>query len=156
MKILYPLGVLFFALLLAACAEADFKPYVGQQQDWPTAPGAIVDTRHVVPVYYGALPRPYRVLGYLEATTAPVRRRDTINFSARRAKEMGGDAIIVLSEGSQYVGTYSSGSATGYGTYTGQQIGNTVYGSGTTYASGSSMSFPMFGGRASVIVIKFR
>jgi hypothetical protein len=143
-------------MLLSGCAVADFKPYVGQQQNWPTAPGAIMDTKYAVPVYYGPPPRPYTVVGYLDASTAPVRRRGVVSFAARRAQEMGADAIIVLNEGSQYVGTISSGTASGYGNYTGQQIGNTFYGSGHSFASGSGMSTPLFGGKASVIVIKFR
>jgi hypothetical protein len=115
-----------------------------------------MDTKFSVPVYYGPPPRPYIVIGYLEATTAPIRRRGVVSFSARRAKEMGGDAIIVLTKGTEYAGTYSSSSGSTYGTYTGQRVGNTVYGSGTAYSSGGAMSFPLFRGKASVIVIKFR
>src|SRR6266567_411028 len=92
-------------IFVSGCAVADFKPYVGQQQNWPTAPGAIMDTKYAVPVYYGPPARAYTVIGYLDAATAPIRRRGVISFSARRAKEMGGDAIVVLSKGSEYVGT---------------------------------------------------
>jgi hypothetical protein len=63
-----------FAAALAGCATADFTPYVGAQQNWPTARGAIVASEYAVPAYYGYPPRPYIVLGYLDATTAPVPR----------------------------------------------------------------------------------
>jgi hypothetical protein len=51
------------------------------------------------------------VIGYLDATTAPIRHRGVIAFAARRAKELGADAIIVLSHGTEYAGTISTGSA---------------------------------------------
>jgi hypothetical protein len=51
------------------------------------------------------------VIGYLDATTAPIRHRGAVAFAARRAKELGADAIIVLSCGTEYAGTISSGSA---------------------------------------------
>ena len=67
--------VTFFIAAIAAaltgCATADFTPYVGAQQNWPTAGGAFVSNRYVVPAYYGLPPSPYVVLGYLDATTAP-------------------------------------------------------------------------------------
>lgn len=79
------------------------------------------------------------MLGYLDARTAPIRRRGVVRYAASRAKELGGDAIIVLQEGSEYVGTYSGGSAYTYGSASGYSYGNSYYGSGsaTTSYSGS-------------------
>ncbi len=145
-----------FVLMLSGCAIADFRPYSGAQQNWPTAPGAFMETNNAVPTYFGPPSRPYEVLGYLDATTAPIRRRGVVRFAASRAKQSGGDAIIVLQEGSQYVGTYSSGSAYTSGSANGYTSGNTFYGRGTATTSYSGNSFPMFAGRASVIVIKFK
>ena len=151
-----PLTFLISAAVLSSCATADFKPYVGQQQDWPTAPGAIMDTKYVVPVYYGPPPRPYKIVGYLDATTAPVRRRGVVSFAARRAKEMGGDAIIIASKGLEYAGNYTTSSASTQAVYTGQRIGNTYYGRGNAFTSEGSASAALYRGTASVIVIKFR
>jgi hypothetical protein len=67
-----PPFILFLALFLGGCAIADFTPYEGAQQNWPTANGAFVSHQYVVPAYYGFPARPYTVLGYLDATTAPV------------------------------------------------------------------------------------
>jgi hypothetical protein len=127
---------LALAAALTSCATADFTPYVGAQQNWPTASGAFVSSQYAVPAYYGLPPRPYKVLGYLDATTAPIRQRGVVEFAARRAQEIGGDAIIVqTAEGS---GTYSSESAytsCNYsGTFSGTAIGSGVY--GHTYGSG--------------------
>ena len=55
--------------------------------------------------------RPYNVIGYLDATTAPIRRRGIVGFAARRVKEPEADAIIVLSQGSEYAGTLTTGNA---------------------------------------------
>ena len=144
------------AAALTGCATADFTPYQGAQQNWPTARGAFVNTQYAVPAYYGYPPRPYVVLGYLDATTAPIRRRGVVEFAARRAKEIGGDAIIVQSSGSQYAGTLHSGGAFTSGNYTGTYGYGNIYGSGyaTTNAWGSSV--PLFRGKASVLIIKFK
>src|SRR6476660_4798889 len=69
-----PLSLLACALL-SGCAVADFTPYSGAQQNWPVGSGAFVDNKYAVPVFYGAPNRPYVVLGYLNAETAPVRSR---------------------------------------------------------------------------------
>jgi hypothetical protein len=96
---------LVVAILLSGRAIADFTPYSEGQQNWPTAPGAFVKTVYAVPTYLGYPNRPYNVIAYLDATTAPIRRRGVVAFGARRAKEFGADAIIVLQQGAEYAGT---------------------------------------------------
>src|SRR5690348_15253411 len=89
----------------------------------------------LVPTYFGYPPRPYNVIGYLDATTAPIRHRGVVAFAARRAKELGADAIIVLSHGTEYAGTISTGSA-----FTSGQF----YGSGfNATTTGTSFSGPL-------------
>jgi hypothetical protein len=139
MKTILPLTLI--ALVLNGCAMADFTPYQGAQQNWPISPGTFVDTKYVVPVFYGPPPRPYRVLGYLSATTAPIRAAGTVEFMARRAREMGGNGLILISKGSQYAGTYTSGSASAV-----------AYGN-SAYASGSSISTPVYWGTGTAVVI---
>jgi len=128
------------------CAVADFTPYRGAQQNWPVAAGAFVDTKYAVPVFFGAPSRPYDVIGYLTAESAPVRSRRgaVVAFMARRAQELGGNGLIVLGTGSQYVGSVSTGSVTG-----------NVYGQGFT-ATGFGTSTAMFGGKGDAVVIKLR
>lgn len=153
-KLLYLL-IIPLALFLSSCATADFTPYAGAQRSWPTGQGAFVATQYAVPAYYGLPPRPYTVLGYLDATTAPIRRRGVVEFSARRAKEIGGDAIIVMSSGTQYAGTYSTGSAFTSGNYTGTYGYGNIYGSGYATTNAWGTSVPLFRGKASVLIIKF-
>jgi len=137
----------FFAgALLAGCAAADFTPYRGAQQNWPVATGAFVDNKHAVPVFFGPPNRPYDVIGYLNADTAPVRSRRgaVIAFMARRAQELGGNGLIVLGTNRQYVGSVSSSSVSG-----------NVYGQGFT-ATGFGTTTPMFGGQGDAVVIRLR
>jgi hypothetical protein len=71
---------------------------------------------------------------------------------------------IVQSSGRQYAGTYSSGGAFTSGNYTGNFSGTAVDGSvyGHTYGSGYATtntwgtSVPLFRGKASVLIIKFK
>ena len=137
---------LFAVALLAGSATADFTPYRGAQQNWPVATGAFVDNKYAVPVFFGAPNRPYDVLGYLNAETAPVRSRRgaVIAFMARRAQEVGGNGLIVLGTNRQYVGSVSSSSVTG-----------NVYGQGFT-ATGFGTTTPLFGGQGDAVVIRFR
>ncbi|PYJ70108.1 MAG: hypothetical protein DME76_06675 [Verrucomicrobia bacterium] len=107
--------VLVACLFLGGCAVADYTPYSGTQQNWPVSSGTFVDNKYAVPVFYGAPNRPYVVLGYLNAETAPVRSRRgaVLAFMARRAQELGGNGLIVLGTNREYVGSVSSGSVTG-------------------------------------------
>src|SRR5947209_7785934 len=131
--------------LLAGCAVADFTPYRGAQQNWPVAPGTFFDNKYAVPVFFGPPNRPYDVIGYLPAETAPVRSRRgaVIAFMARRAQELGGNELIVLGTNRQYVGSVSSSSVSG-----------NVYGQGFT-ATGFGTTTPMFGGQGDAVVIRF-
>ena len=65
--------VCLVAVLCSGCAWARFRPSEGAQQNWPTAPGANVERSHGIPVYFGPPPRRYKVIGMIDATTAPVR-----------------------------------------------------------------------------------
>jgi hypothetical protein len=135
-----------FAAVIAGCAMADFTPYSGAQQNWPVSSGAFVDNKYAVPVFYGAPNRPYVVLGYLNAETAPVRsgRGAVIAFMARRAQEAGGNGLIVLGTNREYVGSVSSSSVYG-----------NVYGGGFN-ATGFGTTTPLFGGKGDAVVIRFQ
>lgn len=153
--------------MLTGCTSTEFTPYAGAQQNWPIASGAFVSNKYVIPVYQGPPPRPYIVLGYIEAATSAGTgdyRTDAINAAARRARAIGGDAIIVQSNGREYAGTYSTGGAVTSGNYsgnvTGTAVGPNVIGtvSGTGYSTTSSWGIgaPLSRGRATVFVIKFK
>jgi hypothetical protein len=85
-------------LVFCGCASHEFHPYVGQQQKWPTSPGAFVDSQYAVPVYYGYPAQPYTVIGYLEDTSHG-RFSNAVEDAAKSAKQLGADAIVVQSHG---------------------------------------------------------
>lgn len=97
------------AFSFAGCAIGHYHAYVGAQKKWPTSAGSFADTVEGVPIFYNFPPRPYFVLGYLDAKTAPIRRHTRFSFAARRAKELGADAIIALNkdgENRELAGTF--------------------------------------------------
>ncbi len=109
-----------------------------------------------MPTYLGYPNRPYNVVGYLDATTAPIRRRGVIEFAARRAKELGADAIIVLQQGTEYAGTVGTANSATSANVSGFYIGNTFTGTGYATTTGTSVSVPLFFGKASIVMIKWR
>jgi len=143
------LTLLFATIFCSGCAIGDFTPYSGQQQNWPTQPGSFVSTKYVIPAYIHSWPdRPYLVLGYLDATTAPIRRRGAVAFATRRAKELGADAIVVMQQGQEYAGSISTGSTFTSGTFFNHGF--------TATATGTGFSGPLFFGKAEVLAIKWK
>ena len=163
-------AIVALTITMASCATADFHQYTGVQQNWPTSSGTFVSTKYDVPAYYGTPNYPYIVLGSLDVTTGPpggnlaTSAEDGIEFAAGKAKKMGGDAIIVQRYGKVQAGSVSMASAStnssSSGGFSGQAIGNNVYGqtydreySNTNFFGGSMASYQ---GKASVLVIKFK
>ena len=141
MKIIYCItAFLGAAALLTSCTTTNFTPYEGTQ-NWPVSQGALVDRKYALPVYYGPPPQPYTVMGLLELGNATAGTE--VGGAANKAKAMGADAIIVISHGVSQVGTYTTGSATAYGTGYGAQ------------AYGTSISFPVMAGAAKVAMIRW-
>lgn len=143
-------SVLFAFFLVSGCAVGDWTPYAGRQQTWPTQPGSFVKTNWAVPVYINSWPdRPYTVLGYLTVETAPIRRRfgGPVAFAAKRAKDLGADAIIVMDQGERYAGSFSQSVGAFGGMFNGS--GFSGYNSGTGY------SHAMFFQTGKVIAIRY-
>jgi hypothetical protein len=114
--------------LLTGCGTTEYLAYSGSQQNWPTAPGAIVDNKLAVPVYYGLPPRPYRVLGEIVTAKPQGWRLDVqsqaMEQTAEEGKKLGADAIIVMNRSASISGYSSSATAT--------MIGNTAFATGVT------------------------
>ncbi len=136
---------LAFSCLLVGCATGDFTAYNHIQWNWPTAPGALVRTQYAVPVYCGLPARPYIVLGYMNAEAARVRGSALVEYEARKAKEIGGDAIIV-----QTAGAVSSSNH--IGDIPPRALGSV---SGDRFGTWWGNTFPIFAG-ASALIIKFK
>jgi len=142
------------AAVFSGCAAADFTPYSGLQQNWPTQPGGFVSMKYVIPAYIYSWPsNPYVILGYLDARTAPIRRRGVVAFAARRARRLGADAIIVMQQGQEFPATVSNGSAFSAGNAHRRRF--TVTTTGTGY-SAQGYSAPLVLGKAQVLAIRWR
>jgi hypothetical protein len=87
------------ALAFCGCTQVNYTTYVGQQQDWPFATGAIVQNRFALPVYQGPPNRPYRVLGWVQVENARGvlwRRSGGVEYAVKEAAKRGADAVILL------------------------------------------------------------
>jgi hypothetical protein len=72
--------------------------------------------------------------------------------AANEAKARGGDAIILQGSSREYAGTISTGGATATGNYWGNVYAGTANATATSWGA----SVPVFQGKASVLVIKFK
>ena len=135
-------GLLPFVLfLLSGCGTTAFHPYVGQQHNWPTSPGGFAKPGTTIPVYHRWPPRPYIVLGFIDATKGRSRfAPGVIELAVEKAKELGADAIVVRSRFTVHAGTVGGESGHIYG--------------GKYH--GSSYSRAAYPGKATVLAIKWR
>jgi len=124
--------ILITAGLLASCTTSNFTPYEGAQ-NWPVSQGALVDRKYAVPVYYGPPPQPYIVMGLLQLGNATAGTE--VGAAANKAKEMGADAIILISHGTSQTGTITNAYV----------AGNTV----------QAYSIPIIAGAANVAIIRW-
>jgi hypothetical protein len=88
-----------FGLILAVgCATATYRPYVGQQQNWPTSPGSIVNANYELPAFMCPPSAPYTVLGELKVVGGlhGQRAEECLPVLAKKAREMGADALLVV------------------------------------------------------------
>jgi len=176
----FPLTIALLAsAVLSGCATADFTPYVGEQQRWPTAKGAFVTTidsydgpgrsgtgqQYRLPVYFGPPNRPYHVLGSVDVDT-PVGRLfegseqvTTLKPAVRVAGQHGADAIIVIAQDVETRGYSTMAFAQGQSTtnFNASAYGNSIYGHANTTGNawGSSFTMPKRQGKARVLAIKF-
>ena len=176
----FPLTIaLLAAAVLSGCATADFTPYVGEQQRWPTGKGAFVTKinsyngpgrsgtgqQYTLLVYFGPPNRPYVVLGSVDIDT-PVGRLfegseqvTTLKPAVRVAGQHGADAIIVIAQDVETRGYSTTAFAQGQSNtnFNAFGSGNGIYGHANTTANarGSSFTMPNRRGKARVLAIKF-
>jgi len=144
------IGVLF----ISGCANFYCSRYPNNNYS-PTVASAL-------PIYNNFPPVPYEVIGEVGADGAPASSWSSIGRRMREyAAQIGGDAIVIQSQESPYVGSYNTPTtatttSSAYGSAHGS--GNYVYGqvhgqSQTVINPGSSI--PMYGKSIRAIVIKF-
>ncbi len=84
--------------LSLGCATAVVRPYVGDQQAWPTASGGIVNTTYALPVFTSLPPSSYDVLAELRISS-PFYAQPEEGHMARivkKAQQIGADAVVFV------------------------------------------------------------
>jgi hypothetical protein len=133
-------------LILAGCADHAYQQYQGQQQNWPTAPGAFVEMKDNV----SSLPR-------LSSQAVHRVRNDRGNESGRfanaiedaaHANQEGtrGDVLIVVNHADRAEGSVTYANA----------FGNFNAATGTGTATGMAVNIPRRVDKATLIVIKWK
>jgi hypothetical protein len=91
------LGVIGLALSLG-CATAVVRPYVGDQQSWPTASGGIVNTKYSLPVFTSLPPVPYDVLAELRISSPFYAQPEEGHMPklVKKAQQIGADALVFV------------------------------------------------------------
>jgi hypothetical protein len=85
-------------LLCLGCATATVRPYIGEQQAWPTASGSIVNTRYDLPIFTSLPPSPYDVLAELRIDSPFFAQPEEghLPLLVAKAKELGADALLFV------------------------------------------------------------
>lgn len=132
-------------LLCVSCTSTDFQSWEGRNSVVEGHGGTrkVVDGMDVWT--YGDPPRRFKVLGIIQderpgGIIATARLKHDI---VEKARQNGGNAVILVSSASQLAGYYTSGSVTGYG------YGR--YGS----AYGSAMTIPITRRSSTYVVIRY-
>src|SRR5436309_8437840 len=90
------------------CASAVVRPYIGDQQAWPTASGSIVNTRYRLPIFTSLPPTPYDVLAELrlESPFYATPEEGHMPVLVNKAIEMGADALVFVDSSSYFSANY--------------------------------------------------
>jgi hypothetical protein len=152
--------ILLFVLcvLVAGCASTNYSAFEGGRVVEGT--GGTKKTVDGIDIWNnGSPPRKFKVIGIIDDS----RRQTLIGMAGyegalvKKAKEVGGDAIIILDAHSEIVGYYNSGGS-GTATTTGSAygVGNTAYYQGnTTYQSYDSTTSAIRNKLTKAAVIKY-
>jgi hypothetical protein len=140
---------IFFLLVVAVacvgCANTEFQSWEGRNSVVEGRGGTrkVVDGMDVWT--YGGPPRRFQVLGIIQDNRPGgiIPMAQMKHDIVAKARQSGGDAVIILSSQSQLAGYYTSGSATAYG-----------YGNFAS-AYGSSTTVPLTRHAATFVVIKY-
>lgn len=128
------LSALLATALLSGCASPTFRPYLGQQQDWPMSPGGIVNTQYALPALTCLPSEPYEVVGELKLRGGlhgqPA--EECLPKLTKKAREMGADALLLV-DGQKYFAAAAVRSAQSSETNApmhAKEVATSVYGGG--------------------------
>lgn len=124
--------------LLMGCVTAEWTPYVGAQQSWPTSPGGFAREQGGMQIFQSPPHRPYAVLGEVRTRFSGGNALESLMSgpAISRARKAGGDALIMVDASRDYMGTISSG---GFNSFTqGSATGSATLGPGTNTVTGQA------------------
>jgi hypothetical protein len=104
--------------LSLGCATAVVRPYVGDQQAWPTASGGIVNTKYALPVFTSLPPSSYDVLAELRISSLFYAQPEEGHMPrlVNKAKSIGADAVMFVQGKIFFSTNYGARSGTGQDT----------------------------------------
>jgi len=158
-KVWLVIGAMFGTLALAGCAhvQQEYAAYEGTQKTFKGEGGTKTVTDGIDFWTTGSPPKGYRVLGILTD-----QRRDqrfaAASFGsdvAAEVKKVGGDAVVILDQAKEFIGTYSTGSASASTYGSANLVGNSVYGRSNTTAFGSGTGIAIRDKVVRLLVIKY-
>ena len=138
------LGILI-ASLLVGCATTEYKSFEGKSNVFEGKGGTKIVVNGMELWDNGEPPRKFRLLGIIddERPDGIIPMAQLRSDMVKKAREVGGDALIQLGSNSQITGYYTSGTASAHS-----------YGYSAT-ASGSSTTMPIGRNMAKFAVIKY-
>jgi hypothetical protein len=100
MKYSVPSLIGFLVLVtLTGCEDMKYSQYNGPHKAWPTG-SSFSEVVFDVPVYRGWPEKSYDVLGHVQFNSANMDwNKGDMKLAAHKAKEMGGDAILMVPKG---------------------------------------------------------
>lgn len=156
---LFGLALLVAVFGLEGCAhvQQQFAKYEGPDKTFTGTGGTKVTNEGIDFWTTGSPPRNYKVLGILTD-----QRRDqrfaASSFGpdvAAEVKRAGGDAVVILDEAKEFIGTYSTSTATASTFGSAQASGSSAYGRSTTTAIGSGSGVAIRDKITRLLVIKY-
>ena len=126
MKIILGVLVVLTSLFLAGCATTEFKPYEAKDNLFEGKGGTKVIVDGMEFWDNGEPPRKFRVLGIIddEHPGGVIPMSQLRNDIVKKAREVGGDAVVQLGSRSQITGFHTTGSASAYGYGSSASAGN--------------------------------
>jgi hypothetical protein len=146
--------LLITASLTGCVTKAEFTPYLGQQQPWPTEPGAFAKNYKGTAVYSTIPERPYTVVGSVDMTGAQLANMQA--GAARAVRRHGGDAALILEKHSSFAGMIHNSDTTTQGTVNATAVNNQIRGSYTSTSQTTGFSAPVMRQHMTIWIIRWK
>jgi hypothetical protein len=155
LKRLFSLSLLTLTFTLAACSTT-YYGYSGSGVLVGKG-GASTNVNGIDLWIVGSPPRKFTIIGYIEDVRpgGPIPMAVRNSQLAAKAKTKGGDGLLLSSDVSDMVGTFSTANATATGWGSATTFGNTTTFNGGASAFGTGMTMPMIRRTGRYYVIKY-